>query len=84
MSDVDTNGIKVKPGHSGNEGPAIGPVVWLSIRHDGKMFGPFKSRHDAVAHKVRCERLSADDYRVKPIRAGSFRFDDVVVRGGEQ
>jgi len=74
----DEHGIKIKAGQSGNRGPAIGPRVWVVVRHDDAMWGPFKTRHEAVGYiATRFGPNNVNDFEPKAIPVGSFRFDDV-------
>lgn len=72
----DVNGFKIKPGHTGHHGPNLGGIVWLLERHDGKLIGPFGSRHDVVGYEAICH--DCDDYEIHAVRAGSVRLDDVA------
>jgi len=74
----DEHGIRIKPGQTGHRGPPLGPRVWLVVRHDDTMWGPFESRHEAVGFiATRFGPGNVNDFRPVSIRVGSFRFDDV-------
>jgi len=85
MSKTDPNGFRIKPGHTGAHGPAMGPVVWIIRRHDDKLWGPFTSRHDAIGWCAvsgwtdGAYKRYGNDYEAVPIPVGSFRFDDVII-----
>lgn len=76
MKRYDENGIWVKPDHTGVAGPSIGETVWLVVRHDDKMFGPFSTRHDAAGYAALLH--DCDDFEMKPVTLGTVRMDDVV------
>ena len=86
MSDTDTNGFPIKPGHSGVSSPPFGPKVWVLERYDGKIYGVWTSRHDAVA--ARTTRLSATCKREwltpRLVPVGSLRLEDLVVISPEE
>jgi len=77
---TDEHGLAIKPGHTGYRGPPVGPYVWLVERHDGKLYGPFTTRHEAVGYMAP-NWEDSNDYEPKRVPAGSFRFDDVVTAG---
>lgn len=73
--EYDENGFVIKPAHDGKHGPPLGQTIWVIERHDGKLIGPFATRHDAVGYEALLH--DCDDYELHPIPAGSLRFNDV-------
>ena len=65
---------KPKPAHTGHTGPAIGPTVYLIVRHDGKMVGAEPTRHEAVSEAF--ELHSCDDYTIEPVPIGAIPLTD--------
>lgn len=63
-----------KPAHFGIAGPPIGPLVYLIVRHDGKMVGSQPTRHDAVG--VRAMLHSCDDYDIRQVPIGAIPLLD--------
>lgn len=80
MNDTkDLNGFRIKPGHEGSTGLPMGEYVWLLRRHDDKLFGVWKSRHDAIG--ARATKLTAGKeewYEPVRVRVGTIRMEDVV------
>lgn len=63
-----------KPAHTGIASPPLGPLVYLIVRHDGKMVGVEPTRHDAVGRLT--ELHSCDDYDIRPVPIGAIPLTD--------
>jgi len=82
MSKTDTNGFPIKPGHSQEAAaPPFGPCVYVLERYDGKVYGVWTSRHDAVAARTTHFRntVREDWLEVRHVPVGSLRISDLVV-----
>lgn len=66
-----------KVGHSGERGPPVGPWRYVVVRHEGKMFGPFETRH-AAAGWIASVKPTVNDYAVVPARDGQIPHTDVI------
>lgn len=67
-----------KVSHVGVSGPPFGEMVYLVVRHDGKMIDVAPSRHEASWIIEQCH--DANDFRVEYVPAGSVPLTDVTFR----
>ena len=81
----DANGFSIKPGHSQDTAAQpFGPSVYVLERCDGKVYGVWTSRHDAVAARtIRFRNTVREEWLdVRYVPVGSLRIQDLVVVDG--
>lgn len=81
----DVNGFEIKTAHDGVSALPYGEYVWLLRRRDDKLYGVWKTRHDAIGAAVTFGRSDTRAKTVKeewlsPVRVpvGSVRLRDVT------
>lgn len=69
-----------KEAHSGGRGPPTGPLRYVVVRQDGKMHGPFETRHAAAGWIATLPdgNRGANEYTPVPVREGQIPHDDVI------
>jgi hypothetical protein len=75
---TDSNGIRIKPDHSGVETLPYGEIVYLVVRCDDKMISVQPTRHDAIGKIATLDGGKEDWYDVVPAPVGSVRMNDVT------
>jgi hypothetical protein len=75
---TDYNGCRIKPGHNGFRGLPFGEYVWLLRRTDDKLFGIWKSRHEAIGAREKVVSMQPEWLEPIAVPVGSVRMPDVV------
>jgi len=74
----DVNGFRIKPGHKQVASIDIGPGVWLLEREDGKLYGYWQTRHDAIGARLGIANARPNWFEPVQVSAGSVRIKDIV------
>lgn len=81
MTDTDYNGFPIKVGHTQDvAAPPLGPCVYVLERYDGKVYGAWSTRHDAVAaRRTYFFNVSKEEwFDVRYVPVGSIRLEDMI------
>lgn len=71
---------KPKPDNDGVAAPPFGPKVCLIVRHDGKLVGLEKDRHDAAWTMYNYH--DCNDHEIRYVPVGSVPIQDLSIPAG--